>query len=134
MGKKGEQTKISSRTIAIIATIVIVAVAFSSVAYIGLDRRTQDVVGPKIKISNEIQPFSDKNLTNATETIQVFFSSPDTMQSYSTTSIDLKSFNPYNNSYYIELFNETYSPIPNNITAFLSSNFTYLSELYIFFF
>ncbi|MGC8672626.1 MAG: hypothetical protein ACP5TO_03870, partial [Thermoplasmata archaeon] len=79
---------------------------------------------------NEIQPFSDKNLTNATETIQVFFSSPDTMQSYSTTSIDLKSLNPYNNSYYIELFNETYSPIPNNITAFLSSNFTYLENMW----
>jgi hypothetical protein len=52
------------------------------------------------------------------------------MQSYSTTSIDLKSLNPYNNSYYIELFNGTYSPVPNNITAFLSSNFTYLENMW----
>jgi predicted RND superfamily exporter protein len=73
MGKKGGQTKISSRTLTIIVTIVIVAVAFSSVTYIGLDKKTQDVVGPKIKVTNEIQPFSDKNLTNATETIQIFF-------------------------------------------------------------
>ena len=123
----------SRKFVTLISVLIIIVAAAGSITYFEINKKPTISLGPKMRINTFLNSTTNAS-SNITETIQIFSAMPLRFGSSFSTNINIyniSGLNPYNNTVYIELFNQSYNHIVNNYTVFLSSSFKFVEEQWI---
>jgi len=123
----------SKKFVTLISVFIIIVAAAGSITYFEINKKPTISLGPKMRINTFLNSITNAS-SNITETIQIFSAMPLRFGSSFSTNINtynISGLNPYNNTVYIELFNQSYNYIVNNYTVFLSSSFKIVEEQWI---
>jgi hypothetical protein len=123
----------SKKFVTLISVLIIIVAAAGSITYFEINKKPTISLGPKMRINTFLNSTTNAS-SNITETIQIFSAMPLRFGSSFSTNINIyniSGLNPYNNTVYIELFNQSYNYIVNNYTVFLSSSFKIVEEQWI---
>jgi hypothetical protein len=123
----------SKKFVTLISVFIIIVAAAGSITYFEINKKSTISLGPKMRINTFLNSTTNAS-SNITETIQIFSAMPLLFGSSFSTNINtynISELNQYNNTVYIELFNQSYNSIVNNYTVFLSSSFKFVEGQWI---